>query len=65
VEDPGLTGEVSSEGSYFWGGAAHTDFWVDPKEDLVVVAMTQHMDAPGAEALDPQLHALVYAALMQ
>jgi len=65
VKDPGLSGEVSSEGNYFWGGAAHTVFWIDPKEDLVVVAMTQHMEVPGADALDPQLHALVYGALKQ
>jgi CubicO group peptidase (beta-lactamase class C family) len=26
---------------YFWGGAASTIFWIDPKEELVAVAMTQ------------------------
>jgi len=30
-------------GDYYWGGAASTIFWVDPKEDLTVVFMTQLM----------------------
>jgi CubicO group peptidase (beta-lactamase class C family) len=30
-------------GDYYWGGAASTIFWVDPKEDLSVVFMTQLM----------------------
>jgi len=30
-----------SEGDYSWGGAAGTVFWVDPKEDLTAVFMTQ------------------------
>jgi CubicO group peptidase (beta-lactamase class C family) len=34
--------EVSgSAGEYYWAGAAGTGFYVDPKEDLVVVWMTQ------------------------
>jgi CubicO group peptidase (beta-lactamase class C family) len=42
------TGQASltgSAGDYNWGGAFGTAFWVDPKEQLVVVSMTQ---APGA-----------------
>jgi CubicO group peptidase (beta-lactamase class C family) len=32
-----------SEGDYYWGGAASTIFWIDPKEDLVAIFMTQLM----------------------
>ncbi len=31
------------EGDFYWGGAASTIFWVDQKEDLVVIFMTQLM----------------------
>ena len=41
IEDPGLLGQYGSKGMYFWGGAASTIFWIDPKEELVAVAMTQ------------------------
>ncbi len=37
--DPGQTGELGSEGSYFWGGAYGTTFWIDPAEELIGVFM--------------------------
>jgi CubicO group peptidase (beta-lactamase class C family) len=33
--------EVSSMGSYSWGGIFHTYFWVDPKKKLIGILMTQ------------------------
>ena len=32
---PGSTGE------YFWAGCAGIYFWIDPKEELIVISMTQ------------------------
>jgi CubicO group peptidase (beta-lactamase class C family) len=46
VTDPVLAGVVGSPGEFSWGGAAGTIFWVDPVEDLVVVAMIQQMGSP-------------------
>ena len=40
-ENEGVSAWPGSVGEYFWGGYAGTYFWVDPKEDLVVVSMTQ------------------------
>lgn len=40
----GVANGNGSAGDYNWGGAYGTYFWVDPKEQLVVVSMTQ---APG------------------
>jgi CubicO group peptidase (beta-lactamase class C family) len=65
IQDPAAAGFISSEGTFYWAGAAATHFWIDPKEDLVVVAMTQHMGVPAAEALWPQLRTLVYSALLE
>ncbi|PYM18590.1 MAG: serine hydrolase [Candidatus Rokuibacteriota bacterium] len=42
--DAGVADSNGSAGDYNWGGAFGTYFWVDPKEQLVVVSMTQ---APG------------------
>ena len=39
--DPGLTGLPVSKGTFGWGGAASTFFWIDPEEDVAVVFMTQ------------------------
>ncbi|MCP4755621.1 MAG: beta-lactamase family protein [Proteobacteria bacterium] len=30
-------------GTYSWGGAAYTNFWIDPKREMVGVSMTQVM----------------------
>ena len=59
--DPGLAGEFGSEGKYYWGGAAATIFWIDPKEELVAVAMTQLLGSPWPLRTD--FEALVYAAI--
>jgi CubicO group peptidase (beta-lactamase class C family) len=65
IRDPAAVGYLSSEGTYFWFGAANTHFWIDPKEDLIVVAMTQQMGGGlGMESLLPQLRTLVYSALL-
>ena len=40
-ENNGISAWPGSVGEYFWGGYAGTYFWVDPKEDLIVVSMTQ------------------------
>ena len=44
-----------------WGGAGGTYFWVDPKEELAVVFMSQ---GPGQrEYFRTLLRSLVYAAV--
>ncbi len=41
VKDIGVTGQVGSPGTYGWGGAFCTYFWVDPVEELIGIVMTQ------------------------
>jgi CubicO group peptidase (beta-lactamase class C family) len=57
----GVANYEGSLGDYYWGGAAGTSFWNDPKQHLTVVFMTQ---APSQlfhySAL---LRNMVYAAL--
>jgi CubicO group peptidase (beta-lactamase class C family) len=43
-QGPGIAGVPGSAGEFMWAGYAGTFFWVDPKEELVAVFMTQ---APG------------------
>ncbi|MEO8007081.1 MAG: serine hydrolase domain-containing protein [Betaproteobacteria bacterium] len=38
---PGVAGVAGSAGEFMWGGYAGTYFWVDPKEQIVGVYMTQ------------------------
>ncbi|HEY1415110.1 MAG TPA: serine hydrolase, partial [Caulobacteraceae bacterium] len=58
-----VTNGTIGEGDYYWGGAASTIFWVDPREDLVVVFMTQLMPS-GTFNFRGQLKSLVYSAIV-
>ena len=48
------------DNSFFWGGAASTDFWVDPENDLIFVSMSQVLGSPN---IDRKLERLLYKAL--
>jgi len=50
------------EGDYYWGGAASTIFWVDPKEDLTAVFMTQLMPSATFN-FRGQLKNIIYGAI--
>lgn len=45
VNDPAQTRVIDSSGTYFWGGAAATAFWIDPQEEIVAVKMTQIIES--------------------
>ncbi|HXC26575.1 MAG TPA: serine hydrolase domain-containing protein [Stellaceae bacterium] len=52
-------------GEFFWGGAASTAFWIDPREELTVVFMTQVIGSPVRLALRRDLRTLVYSAMTE
>ena len=54
-----------SLGEYFWGGAAATAFWIDPKEELTVVFMTQVIGSEARLTLRRDLRTLVYSAMTE
>lgn len=54
---------LTSEGSYFWGGAASTVFWVDPVEDMTVQFFTQLLPSR-TYPIRRELSTLVYQALV-
>jgi CubicO group peptidase (beta-lactamase class C family) len=64
IENQSAAATLGGDGVLYWGGAADTSFWIDPKEDIVVIAMTQHFSAPAAEDGSAQLRTLVYSALI-
>lgn len=63
VLDPVAHRTLTSEGEYHWGGMASTAFWVDPREELTVVFMTQLMPS-STYPLRSQLRQLVYQSLI-
>ncbi|HZO39722.1 MAG TPA: serine hydrolase domain-containing protein [Methylomirabilota bacterium] len=60
----GLNGLPGSAGEYNWGGAAGTGFWIDPKEQLVAVLMTQAQPGAWQREFRDLFRQLVYQAII-
>ena len=63
VEDLGRTGSYGTLGAFGWGGAYHTNYWVDPHEKLVAVIMTQLLPSGGSD-LHGRFRTLVYQSIV-
>ena len=50
-----------SPGSYYWGGAAGTFFWIDPVERIIGVFLPQRINMPNS--IQTELQRLVYRAI--
>lgn len=61
-QGPGIAGVHGSQGEFMWGGYAGTYFWVDPKEQLVGVYMSQ-MTGTTRPAYRRLVKNLVYQAI--
>ena len=62
VIDSGLAGSYSSDGEFFWGGAASTIFWVDKKNNITATMMTQYMPSDRFPIRE-ELKTLLYSGL--
>jgi CubicO group peptidase (beta-lactamase class C family) len=63
LEDLGARGTPGSVGESGWGGAYHNTYWVDAREELVVVHLTQLV--PSGDVDDQQkVRALIYQAIV-
>ena len=63
ITDLGDFGQPGSQGAYGWGGAYHSTYWIDPKENIVFVYLTQLIPAGGLDDAN-KLRALVYQAIV-
>jgi CubicO group peptidase (beta-lactamase class C family) len=61
-QQAGIAAVPGSEGDYAWGGAGGTFFWIDPKEQLVAVMLTQ-TPGPIRQSYRRMIKTLVYQAL--
>ena len=61
--DPARAVVVGSVGEYTWGGAASTLFWVDPREELVGIVLTQLLPS-SSYPIRREMKALTYQALI-
>ncbi len=60
--DPARAKVMGTPGEYAWGGYASTAFWIDPREDMTVIFLTQLIPS-SAYQIRRQLRVLTYQAL--
>jgi CubicO group peptidase (beta-lactamase class C family) len=61
VDDLAESKSLSSEGTFYWSGAYSTYFFIDPKEDMLAVFMTQY--APFSSHYENKFRQMVYQAI--
>ena len=64
LEDPGKAAQFGNPGRFGWGGAYASNYWVDPKDGIVCVFMTQLLPNPGLD-LPERLRPLIYQAVLK
>lgn len=64
TENVGAAGRPDSAGAYGWGSAYYSKYWVDPKEKLVAVFLTQLSPAGNLDVQD-KFRYLVYQAIVK
>lgn len=61
--NPAKAKVMGTPGEYAWGGYAGTAFWIDPKEDITVIFLTQLIPS-SAYPIRRELRVLAYQALI-
>ena len=61
--DPAKAGISGSPGEYNWGGGANTMFFIDPKEELIAILMTQLLPST-AYSIRKEFREAVYQAII-
>lgn len=63
VRDLGRGNEAGSAGQYGWGGFFHTNFFVDPKEEMIAIFMSQLFPSNDLK-LHERFRSLAYQAIV-
>jgi CubicO group peptidase (beta-lactamase class C family) len=64
--DPARVGIPGTAGEFAWGGMATTTFFVDPREDMAMIFMTQAiLDTARRVRLRRDLRSLIYGAMTE
>jgi CubicO group peptidase (beta-lactamase class C family) len=61
--DPARAQLLGTPGEFYWGGAASTAFFISPKEDLIMLFLTQ-LRPSSSYPIRRELRAAVYASIV-
>ncbi len=64
VTDAIAAGSCGSNGEFSWGGWANTDFWIDPKQDLIGIVLTQVIPNVTPLATRSRMHQMTYQTIL-
>jgi CubicO group peptidase (beta-lactamase class C family) len=68
IMDRAKANTPEGNGTFYWGGAFGTWFWIDPANDMLVIGMMQNVDGSRPDRGSPQVRPLsrklAYAALV-
>ena len=53
------------DGTYSWGGAFSTVFWIDPKNELIVIQLRQVLQSAFNQEINTALEKIVYSAIQK
>jgi CubicO group peptidase (beta-lactamase class C family) len=62
--DPTVAQIIGTPGEYYWGGAASTAFFVNPKEDLIMLFLTQ-LRPSSTYPIRRELRATIYSSIVE
>lgn len=65
VTDSIASSQYGSLGEFSWGGWANTDFWIDPKQDLIGMIFTQVIPVDTYLMTRSRIHELIYQAIIE
>lgn len=63
MTDLGLSQIIGSEGAYGWSGAANTNFWIDPQEEMIGILMAQFQPS-GYHLISQDFRVAAYQAII-
>jgi CubicO group peptidase (beta-lactamase class C family) len=61
--DPTVAQVIGTPGEYYWGGMASTAFFISPREDLIMIFLTQLIPS-GSYPFRRELRATIYPAII-
>ncbi len=64
ITDAVAAGFPGANGMFTWGGWANTDFWIDPKEDLISLVFTQVIPTKEQLVTRPKMYQMTYQAIV-
>jgi len=62
--DPTVAQVLGTPGEYYWGGAASTAFFVSPREDLIMIFLTQLMPS-SSYPFRREIRATIYSSIIE